>query len=411
MENVLLVGASEIEITPAAGLAMDGYMARDSVSAGVHDPLMAQVLVLDQAGRRAVIVTLDVLGVSQDFSDGLRRDLAALAGTADDAVLICASHTHAGPSGLQTWFPVDAAPHLKPDLASLIRQRVLEATRQAVARLQPAHLRAGSGELAGLGGDRNRPDQPVDQQVSVLSFHDANDAPIAVLFHFACHPTVLSAANYLYSADFPGAARQHIRAVYPGAIALYLNGAAGNISTRFYRRDQSFAEVARLGQMLGERVLDLMRASSIEAAAVDWQCEAIALPFRVFAAEARALAGTGNARLDTVRAEGAFIEAQLRCAHGGRVTQTTVVCAVRVGSWVLLATPGEAFSDLALALRAVDPHALIVGYANDYVGYFPTQAAIDAATYEALSSPYDARAHELLYERLSAMMRRVPSNE
>jgi len=36
---------------------------------------------------------------------------------------------------------------------------------------------------------------------------------------------------------------------------------------------------------------------------------------------------------------------------------------------------------LARALRAVSPGALVAGYANDYLGYFPTQAAIDDGTY------------------------------
>ena len=47
------------------------------------------------------------------------------------------------------------------------------------------------------------------------------------------------------------------------------------------------------------------------------------------------------------------------------------------------------------ALR-IFPQALVIGYANDYLGYFPTQTAIDEATYEALSSAFDARAHQLL---------------
>jgi hypothetical protein len=55
----------------------------------------------------------------------------------------------------------------------------------------------------------------------------------------------------------------------------------------------------------------------------------------------------------------------------------------------------------------VSSRALVAGYANDYFGYFPTQAAIDGATYEALSSPFDARAHMLLQDRLAALIRRV----
>lgn len=403
MDELFVVGAAETDITPPIGLAMDGYMAREGGSTGIHDPLRAQVLVLDHHGQRAVIVALDVLGVSLSFSDRLRHALAAQIGASPDAVLIAASHTHAGPTGVQTWFPVDAAPQLDSGVTELIGERVMTAAREALTQLQPARLRAASGSAAGLGGDRNRPDQPVDTQVTTLSFHDASGAPIAVLLHYACHPTVLSAANRLYSADFPGAAREQLQAAFPGVVALYLNGAAGNISTRFHRHDQSFAEVDRLGGILAEQARALIVSATAEPATLGLARETITLPFRAFAAETRALAGTGNARLDTVRAEGAHIEAKLRQALHGRTGQTSALSALRVGRWRLLAVPGEAFSDLALALRADDPYALVVGYANDYAGYFPTQAAIDDATYEALSSPYDARATALLYQRLRAM--------
>ena len=410
MDDLLRIGAAEVEIIPPPGLPMDGYIARTEVSQGVHDPLMAQVLVLEQNDQRAAVVTLDVLAVTRSFADPLRQAIAEIVGTTADAVWICASHTHAGPAGIQDWFPVGASTQLASELTGRIQARLRTATRQAVAAMQPAELRSAAADLSDVGGDRNNPTQPVDNRVSVLSFFGADGAALAVLFHFACHPTVLSAANHRYSADFPGVARQTIRADHPGAVALYLNGAAGNISTRFFRRDQSYGEVARLGQRLGQHVLALMRASRPGVAHLAAVCETIELPFRAFAAEARALEATGNARLDTVRAEGAAIEDDLRRALHGRRSQPSLVCALRLGAWTLLSVPGEAFSELAQVLRASHPQALVVGYANDYVGYFPTQAAIDAATYEALSSPYDARAHRLLSNRLSAMVQQLQSD-
>src|SRR5438067_2287037 len=96
-------GASEIDITPPVGLPMDGYMARVGVSQGIHDPLLAQVLVLDDANRRVALVALDVLAVGAAFADMLRRSLATLLTTNQNAVLVCASHTHAGPAGLHNW--------------------------------------------------------------------------------------------------------------------------------------------------------------------------------------------------------------------------------------------------------------------------------------------------------------------
>ncbi len=408
MEEQFRVGAAMVEITPETGLYMDGYVARKGRSIGIHDPLMAGALTLEYGDRRALIVTLDVMAVSRSFTADLRHDLATLLHTSPDAVLICASHTHAAPRGLQDWSPIGTAA-LDNSLAMRVGASIRRAVEQAQSRLRPARLRSAAGEVVGIGGERNHPERPVDAQVSVLAFDDTKDDPIAVLFHYACHPTVLSADNLEYSADFPGAARRRIYERYPNAVCLFVNGAAGNVSTRFQRRSQTFEEVERLGRRLGDRVIELLADAANDTLALDWLCESLALSLREFPVEARQVETSGNERIDTVQVQGANIEATLYRALQGRKYQQAEVCALQIGLWTLLTVPGEAFNDLADALHSVSPHALILGYANDYLGYFPTQAAINDATYEALSSAFDARAHTMLRERLIALIHRLTS--
>jgi hypothetical protein len=221
------------------------------------------------------------------------------------------------------------------------------------------------------------------------------------MFHYACHPTVLGRDTLYYSADFPGAARSRIRADYPNAVCVYLNGAAGNVSTRFTRRGQSFDELQRVGGLLGSRVVALMgHAVHLSSPTIAWDSRSVELPFRLFSeTETHSLALTGHPRIDQTRAEGALIEATLRQRFAGRRAQSVILHVLNIGPCRLAFLPGEPFNDLALAVR----NMLIVGYANDYLGYFPTQRAIDDQTYEALSSPYDAHAHHLIEAVLSSM--------
>jgi hypothetical protein len=403
----LRVGVAEVDITPPLGLAMDGYMARTAPSDGILDPLVGQVLVLETDAHRAAILTLDLMAVSRSFTDGLRASVASLIGTTSDAVLVAASHTHAGPAGTQDWFPVGEATRLDPALTDWLQQRLLEATRTAVSQLCTVTLSSASCNLAGFASDRNLPDALIDRQTTVLRFDDEGGQPVAVLFHYPCHPTVLSASNTHYSADFVGAARRFIRSAHPSAVPMYLNGAAGNISTRFQRRDQSYQEVARLGELLGAHVVQLLGGAQFDSHTLASDRAELQLPLRAFEADARALAATGHARFDTVRSEGLAIETDLKRVFAQQTMLNAEVCGLALGPWKLLTIPGEAFSELALRLRELDSHALIVGYANDYLGYFPTQRAINDNTYEALSSPYDARAHERLFEALSHIAKRL----
>jgi len=394
------VGVAQVDITPPLGLPMDGYMARTGASEAVHDPLLAQVLALDDGSMRVALVTLDVLAVSAGFADPLRRALADLLGTTADAVWIAASHTHAGPAGLQDWFPIGDAPALNTPLTSMIQERIIGAARQAINNLTPAQFVYSAGPVEGIGMDRNQPRPAPDPLVTAFRFDSREGKPLAVLFHYACHPTVLG-PQLAYSADFPGAARARIQARYPGAIGMFLNGAAGNISTRFTRRDQTFNEVARLGNLLGDQVVALLeRAGVDDQPTLKIASQSIDLPIRAFSESSRGLQVTGNTRIDQTRAEGAAIEAQLARSFADRQAIPGTLSNLQLGSWRLFSVPGEPFNELAATLHQVSSKALVVGYTNDYRGYFPTQQAIDAQTYEALSSPYDARALDLIRQAL-----------
>ncbi len=392
----VLVGASEIDITPSAGLPMDGYLARgNATSQGAHDPLRAQVLVLDNGKLRLVLVTLDVLAVGGAFTRNLQQAISGLAATDPASVMVCASHTHAGPAGLQDWFPMGAFPRTTAELASEIQSRLLNAAQNALARLRPVTFSFAAGPVAGIGMDRNQPLPAADPLVTVLRFDKPDGAPAAAIFHYACHPTVLG-PQLLYSADFPGAARDRIRREYPSTICLYLNGAAGNISTRFTRQSQTFEEVERLGNLLGDHAVKLLRKSEPSLLNLGSSQVVIDLPLRAFTTAPRTIQATGHQRIDQTRAEGALLEGQLARAFAGRQWQRATLHAFQFGPLWLLGVPGEPFNELSARVRQASPFALVVGYTDDYVGYFPTQKAIDDATYEALSSPYDARALDLI---------------
>jgi neutral ceramidase len=360
-------------------------------------------MIEDDRGMRAVIVTLDALALSQTAAENLRSALTQAIDLAPGAIFIAVSHTHAAPRGLQTWFPVGSADMLDQTLLALLRERLCEAARTALSRLAPARMVYNAGDIAGVSGDRNHPDRLVDSRLTALAFDSNTGERLAVIAHYACHPTVLGADNTHYSADFPGALRRHVQSAYPGAVCLYFNGAAGNISTRYTRRAQTFDEVERLGGSLGARVVKLLHhpiETDTETRLEGWGQTTVDLPIRSFEADMSALQTTTDARQAQVRAEGARLQAALARHYAGRSSIAAIISTLKLGQWRLIGVPGEAFDALAVAVRQADPFALIVGYANDYLGYFPTRDAIDDGTYEALSSPYDHRAHERLQEAI-----------
>jgi hypothetical protein len=73
---MLKAGVAKIDVTPPVGLRMSGFAGRVFPSLAVHDPLWARVIVFDDSERRAGLVTMDLLGVSE-FSEGAKDTCGA----------------------------------------------------------------------------------------------------------------------------------------------------------------------------------------------------------------------------------------------------------------------------------------------------------------------------------------------
>ena len=113
-----------------------------------------------------------------------------------------------------------------PELQAITRRKLVGAAIWARELLQPARAGVGVGSVQGIGRNRNDPQEgAVDDQVIVVRVDDGDGQPLAVMMNYGCHPTVLGHQNLLFSADYPGAARQALNAIYPETVFLYTNGA------------------------------------------------------------------------------------------------------------------------------------------------------------------------------------------
>jgi hypothetical protein len=266
----------------------------------------------------------------------------------------------------------------------------------------------------------------LDNELIVLRVDDSGGRPIAVLMNYGCHPTVLDHRNLLISADFPGAARATLSKLFHETVFLFTNGAAGDVSTRYTRREQTFDEVARMGNMLAGETLKLMSTIVTESGGdLAGRIEHINLPIRPFPAPEEAErtlhqleaelqelkesgATHGDIRVATTRVQGAAIQVELTKALAGRKHVETELQVLYLGPLALVGLPGEPFVRTVLDLKAKSgvPYTAVVSYANDEVGYFPDRHSFESGTYEALSSPYQDDIAEVLTEHGLALLER-----
>src|SRR2546425_12303659 len=91
-------GVARVNITPEQYMWMSGYAARNKPAEGKMTDLWAKALAIeDPAGKRAVLVTLDLVGIERSLSNSVRDKLEKKYGLDRSQVAINCSHTHSGP--------------------------------------------------------------------------------------------------------------------------------------------------------------------------------------------------------------------------------------------------------------------------------------------------------------------------
>ena len=101
---MLTAGFSKVCISPPIGAPLAGFAAREGVCEGIHDDLFARAVVLANDEEAVALVSVDVLALSSGFVDQVRKEIEQRTGVRRDAVMIAATHTHAGPVTVKTFF-------------------------------------------------------------------------------------------------------------------------------------------------------------------------------------------------------------------------------------------------------------------------------------------------------------------
>jgi len=426
MTEQMFGAAVEIDITPPAGVAMDGYSDRPGPSTGIHDPLNGQLLLLEAGGRRLALINLDLIGVELGYSSRVRAEVSEVLETGPEMVLLCCTHTHSGPAGFLPELP-GLGRHEDPGLQDMVRRKLSGAAGEARQKLQPVSLHIGRGELYGIGTNRNDPEGLLDPELLLLRMDNPGGDPLAVWMNYGCHPTVMGASNLQISADYPGAARQALQVLYPETVFLFSNGASGDISTRFNRRDQSFREVDRMGRVLaGEALKGMQTAVPLAGIVLGGAAKTVHLPYKSFPARAEAEALLAQCELELERmhkqgapeselrrlfttTQGARFQLELLDVYGERSGQDSILQALRIGDLGLVGLPGEPFTRIVLDVKARSsfPSTAVLSYSNDEAGYFPDRETYEKGTYESYISPYCDTIAELITEEATQLLERI----
>ncbi|MCC6414748.1 MAG: neutral/alkaline non-lysosomal ceramidase N-terminal domain-containing protein [Opitutaceae bacterium] len=267
-------GFGQSDITPRLGVQLAGYGPyRNRAAQKITAPLLARAMAVTQGRRRTILLNLELCGTPRGLAQRIRAAVAARTGCGVDEVFLTATHTHSGPSvgGMLGWGEADAM------YVETLPTRVAEAAVRALAAQTEVEWRYAEAPCEGIAINREtdrggwmfdpiearlapefRPARPqdTDPTVRVLAAY-ARGRLLGVLHHFGCHAVVGSEQTFDVHGDFVGLASAAIERAQPGATALFLPGAMGDINPPVVHR--AAAETRR-----GLRVLTQKYAAAIK---------------------------------------------------------------------------------------------------------------------------------------------------
>jgi hypothetical protein len=378
------------------GVWIAGFSAGRAAS-GIHDDLWARTMVIDNGSHRVSITMLDAIGLFHDDVLDI-RELAT--GSADiNYSVIASTHVHEAPDLMGLWGKSHLSGGVNQEYLDYVKKQAAVSIIKASENLEPAILKyyeTNEGTEALVRDNR----LPIvkDTVLRILqAFDPENDKTLGTLVLWADHPETLWSENLEITSDFPHFFRQGLEEGIrlngkmlkqgTGGTAVYANGCIGGLLTTDRSiavthpfsgdtySEPSFEKAEAQGTQLAFAAIDAMEGEPLSAAsraAISLQASTLEVPLD----NLLFILGSGLGILDR--------------GHSSWLKLRTEISVLSIGPFTFLCLPGEVYPELVYggittpegrdypSARVENPplikvlpgrHKLIIGLANDEIGY------------------------------------------
>ena len=228
----MIVGTSQIDITPQPGIELSGFAVRPQPSTEVLDPLAVRGVYLEDGQERLLWLHADLVAFEAFFVEEMRQSVERECGDPRScASCWSATHTHSGPPPYRRTAsaPRSAIHGVAQRTSSSGRTRLLDQAGRMPCR-DGRRPRSNSGWI-----DANSPRRTPIRGVGAVGLRRGDGTFKAVLLSYSMHPVCLR-GSWL-SADWPGETARVLSQALPGQpTVLVSSGACGNINPPASRR-------------------------------------------------------------------------------------------------------------------------------------------------------------------------------
>jgi hypothetical protein len=391
-------GFAAADITPKLGdkpVYMAGF-GQNRVATKVHDPLMARAVVLKADKTKIALVSIDVVGFGYPNVLRIRKQLPNFT-----YVLVSSTHNHEGPDTIGLWGKDLSHSGVDPEYIAHIESQIIKAVKDADRIAKPVTAQIGTAKAPELLHDGREPYIKHDELVATKFLEKDTMNPVGIIAQWNCHPETLDSKNTELSADFVGYTVGYLSAKHQCPV-VYLTGTVGGLMTSLHvpirdakgtlLKDGTFEKTERYGKAVGELAdRALADAKPLSFTPIEARSRQFYIPLDNKGYQALR-------RLGTLKRE-AFVWAdnpdKAEPANDKdakqRVALQTEVAWLRLGELDIAAIPGEIYPELvldkvqdppdpgadfpdapiepAIYKQLKGPHRMLIGLANDEIGY------------------------------------------
>ena len=357
-----------------------------------HDPLYARVFSFRDERNWIVHFSFDLLAFDLEHRNQLEEYLRDF--YRDDRIIVAtsATHTHYANSVRDPEYVTWLMEKLKNEVVKM-EYRTIEDVSVSYQRKHTTAV--GRSRISGYETD--------NENLCLIRFYEKGRNFFNIVA-YSCHPTILQANVPYFSAEYPGYVLRKLEEHEPDADFTFLQGAAGDISSRFVRDGQDYEALTKLGDRLYEEILSLMeedvKTSKLE---LDYKIVPVTYDHEFTPIDLSKIRSDLSEReLETIRL-GQIERAKLEKKKSeifNTLIHDAIITALELGPVKIIFFPNEIFSAYA---DFIDPdREILISYSN---GYGPYVLPIDFAyiTYEMFTDTLTRSSKEKIIDILKTI--------
>lgn len=373
----------KVIINPLLPVKQCGFITQIEPILSVHDDLYLRLALIKNNENILIYASLDNIGISEaqalEFKALVRKKYGENA-----ALLVSCTHTHFGGDPKDENYAIQLGEAFKLALETAHPKDVGEISFGYRCR---DYAEVGKSRISG---------HKANVRLETFSLY-AENRRIATFVIHNVHPTIMPASTPYFSAEYPGALLKMCSIGCPGEFISFMQGADGDISTRFTRLEQTYEEVRRLATMLHEKIEEMMNEEVI-LKPLDFIVDETTIPLvHQFMDPQKHVQGENLSEREQETIEYGRIVLEKMKTNAHLLPATLTITRVRFPGYTQLFVQNELFSEYLETLPK--GKASLICYTT---GYRPYVAGLRPVrlTYELFSDTLNLASKESLYKTL-----------